>query len=145
MSVMALTSVSANSITWDEVLPAMFGDPRFRRSKTSGRRWFVEIDGCRVGIVVSLRTADRDNHALNKEDFDKLLELRRAGSFDVAFVVLAALGENFASEYVGHRDAEEFFEELKVVRFRTGQFGDYWLMRGDFSLVDAELVVPEGW
>lgn len=129
---------------WGELLPDMFSNSHFHKSKTSRRRWHAEINGSRVGVVVAWRPADYENHALNIEDVDKLLELKRAASFDAAYVVLATTGENFASSYVGHRDAEELSEKLEAVHFRTGPHGDYWLLRGDFSPLDAEPDFP-GW
>ena len=121
---------------WDELLPNIFTDPRFRKSKKSRRRWHAEINGTRVGIVVALRPVDYDNHGLNKEDIEQLLKLRRDGTFDAAFVVLASVGM-----YIGHRDAEELFETLKGVPFRTGGHGDYWLLPLDDVAEDD----PRNW
>ena len=121
----------------------MFTDPRFRKSKTSRRRWQAEINGTRAGIVVAWKPAGYDNHALNKDDIDLLLKLKHEGTFAEVFVVFASADENFDSTYVGHCDAAEFSETLKSVPFRKGPHGDYWLMRPDFSLLDD--VDERGW
>jgi hypothetical protein len=70
---------------------------------------------------------------MNKDDFDKLLELRHNTSFNAVFVVIAALSENFERTYVGHRDAEELAEHLKSARLRKGPHGEYWLLQDGVS------------
>lgn len=136
-----LTTAPTN---WDELLPTMFTDPRFHQNKKNRRRWYAVINGCRAGIVVASRTANFDNHSLNKEDIDQLLKLRKDGTFDVVFIVLASVGENYASEYIDHRDAEQLYETLQSVLFRKGPYGEYTLLCGDFTLLDAEIGFP-GW
>jgi hypothetical protein len=125
---------------WHDHLPNIFTDSRFY--KTSRRRWQIEVNGARAGIVVAWRPADYENFALNKADLDRLLQLKQDASFAAAFVVLATVTGNFPSGYVGHRDAEELHEALKTVRFRTGPHGEYWLLREDFSLLDADTHIP---
>jgi hypothetical protein len=135
-----MTMLTTTTPNWDELLPNIFHDSHFHKS--SRRRWQGQFNGARAGIVVAWRPADYDNYALNKADIERLLELRREATFDAAFVVLATVSGNYGSSYVGHRDAEEFYETLKVVRFRTGPHGDYWLLREDFSPLDAEMWIP---
>jgi hypothetical protein len=120
---------------WHEHLPNIFTDFRFR--KTTRRRYQFPFNGIVAGIAVAWRPADYDNFALNKDNLDRLLELRRDGSFAAAFVVLASAGGTFDSAYIGHRNAEELYETLKTVPFRKGPHGDYWLLRTDFSPFDA--------
>lgn len=128
---------------WNELLPRIFTDPRFQKSRTSRRRWQANINGTRVGIVVAWRPADYDNFALNKADIELLLKLKQEGTFDEVFVVLASADENFDSTYVGYCDAVEFYETLKSVPSRKGPHGNYWLIRGDFSLLGD--VSERGW
>jgi hypothetical protein len=121
---------------WAELLPNMFHDNRFH--KTSRRRWQTQINGTRAGVVVASRSVDYQNYALNRADLDRLLELKRDGSFHAAFVVFAAVTGNFGQAYVSHRDAEELSETLKSVPSRSGQYGEYWLLREDISPFDFE-------
>ena len=84
------------------------------------------MNGIRAGIVIAWRPTDYPNFGLNKSDADRLLELRRPGSFDAVFVVLATISGN-EPVYIGHREAEELLETLKSVRLRNGPYGEYWL------------------
>ena len=93
----------------------------------------MPIDGAVAGIAIAVKPNNQPNYGLNKDDFDRLLALRRDGSFAAAFVVLAS-GWN---TYIGHRDAEELYEILKNVPVRNGPYGDYWLFRENFSPLDA--------
>jgi hypothetical protein len=114
---------------WDSIVPNIFTDPRFHKSNSSSRRWQVAIDGSRAGMALAYRPDDRSNFALNKADLDRLLELKRDGSFNAAFVVIAAINGDFERAYIGHRDAEELAEQLKSARLRKGPHGDYWLLQ----------------
>jgi hypothetical protein len=107
----------------------IFNDDRF--CPTSRSRYQAVIDGRRIGVVVAWRNNQYDNHALNKDDIDRLLDLKRDGTFAEAFVV-SARGPR--SIYVSHRDAEQLFKELKSVSPRSGPYGEYWLLREDLSL-----------
>jgi len=128
------------ALNWNELLPNIFNDSRFH--KTSRRRWQIGLNGMRAGIVVAWRPVDYENFGLNKADIDRLLELRRDASFDAAFIVIGTVSGNFGRTYVGHRDAEELFETLKSVPFRNGPYGEYWLLREDFTPLDATTDVP---
>ena len=139
----APTNIVQPATNWNELLPNIFTDSRFQKSRTSRRRWQAEIGGSRAGIVIAWRPAGYDNHALNKADIELLLKLKQEGTFDEVFVVLAAAGEKFTNAYVGHRDAAEYYETLKTVKFRDGPHGEYWLLCGDFSLLDD--VDERGW
>jgi hypothetical protein len=116
---------------WDQLVLNIFTDTRFHKANGSNRRWQVAIDGVRAGIVVAWRPENYDNFALNKADFDRLLELRRNASFNAAFVVTAAVSGtgDFERVYVRHRDAEQLAETLKSARLRKGPHGDYWLLQ----------------
>jgi hypothetical protein len=118
---------------WDEILPSIFSDNR-RFRQTSRSRYHANIDGSRAGIVVAWRTISFDNHALGQEDFQRLLELKRNGTFAHAFVVAAKRIQPFS--YVAHRDAEELWGMLESVLPRAGTFGNFWLLREDLSPFD---------
>ena len=89
--------------------------------------------------MVAWRPAEYENFALNKADLDRLLQLKRDGSFAAVYVVLACVGETFGNAYIAHRDAEELYETLEAVPLRSGPHGQYWLLAGeDFTPLDAE-------
>lgn len=121
---------------WHDHLPNIFTDARFIR--TPPRKYQLPIDGVVAGIVVAMKPANQNNFGLNKTDFDRLLELLHDGSFAAAFVVLASGW----TTYTGHRDAEELYVTLKNVPIRNGPYGDYWLLREDFSPLDAAAPIP---
>lgn len=124
---------------WNEIIPNIFHDPRF--VKTSRRRRQIAVNGVRAGMVIAWQPDDYENHALNKSDTDRLVELRRDALFNAAFIVLATIS-NYEPVYVGHREAEELLETLKSVRLRKGPHGDYWLLKGDFTPFDARISIP---
>jgi hypothetical protein len=116
-----------------DLMPNIFTDARFHKSNRSSRRWQVAISGNRAGIVLAWRPDERNNFALNKADLDRLLELKRDGSFNAAFVVIASINGDFERTYIGHRDVEELAEELKSARLRRGPHGEYWLLQEGVS------------
>ena len=122
-------------MNWDEYLPNIFTDKRFR--KTSRRKYQFALNGAAIGIVVAWKPVDYDNYALNEEDMVKLLYLKQEKQFDAVFVVLATINGNIA-EYVGHRAASEVNETLKSVPPRDGPHGKYWLLRQDFLALDYQ-------
>jgi hypothetical protein len=111
---------------WDAIIPNIFTDTRFHQ--TGRARFQINIDGTRAGMVVAWRTANFDNHALNVDDFEKLLELKRANKFEAAFVVAATrikysgYGNRFVQTYVNHADAENFSAKLNSMPL-NGPFG----------------------
>jgi hypothetical protein len=126
-----LTQRSSTMPDWDKILPNIFTDTRFHQ--TGRARFQINIDGARAGIVVAWRTANFDNFALNVEDFEKLLELKRAGKFEAAFVVAATrikysgYGNRFVLTYVAHADAEKFSASLTSMPL-NGPFGFFWIL-----------------
>jgi hypothetical protein len=112
-------------------LPNIFLGPLWRQ--TSRYRFRANIDGARVGVVIAARTWRFDNHALNKSDFDRLLEAKSGGKIDFAFVVAARVSKDNVYTYVGYRNAEELHQDLKDVAPRTSEFGFFWVLRPDLT------------
>jgi hypothetical protein len=117
----------------DELIPRIFTDPRF--VKTGRRRWALQFDQMWVGLVAAWRPGDYENHALNQEDIERLIEKWGDGSLDAGYVVLATI-ENSQPSYVGHLDAKQVYDSVKLIPPRNGQYGSFWLIREDFSLFD---------
>ena len=67
----------------ETALPNIFFGPPWRQ--TSRYRYRAKIDGARVGVVVAARTWRFDNHALNKSDFDRLLEAKLSGKISLSW------------------------------------------------------------
>jgi hypothetical protein len=135
-------SVKPGHVEWDQLAPKIFNDANFHKANGSSRRFQRAVNGTKAGFVVAWRPANYDNFALNKADFDRLLELRRNDSFDAAFVVIAAVTGSydtgdFNRVYVGHRDAEQLAEILKSARLRKGPHGEYWLLQEDCSPLET--------
>jgi hypothetical protein len=123
------------NVHWHDLLPSIFSDHRFRQ--TGRGRFYGSVDGARAGVVVAWRGAEYDNHAINRDDLTRLLDLKRNGTFEAAFVVAARRSRNSAHVYVGARDADEVQQALETVPLRAGPFGDYWLLREDLKPVAA--------
>ena len=117
-------------VDWDDILPKIFTDTRFHQ--TGRARFQIHIDGTRAGIAVAWRSANFDNHTLNMQDYEALLELKRANKFDAAFVVAATSIKSGHSlrrvqTYVAHIDAEKLSTNLKSMPI-DGKFGPFWLL-----------------
>jgi hypothetical protein len=106
---------------WPNVLGGMFTDRRFRQFKKF--RWYGEVDGARVGVVVANKSPQYTSYALNKGDFDGLLAAKRSVKVDLAFIVAVANGS-----FIAHHDAEEYAERLRDLTPRSGQFGEFWTL-----------------
>jgi hypothetical protein len=123
---------------WDELIQHIFDDPRFHKTHGSSRRWQVAVNGVRAGIIVAWRPDEYPNYALNKADLDRLLELKRSGSFNAAFIVIATITGEFERHYVGHRGAEVLAGELKSARLRKGPHGEFWLLQDGVSPLEIQ-------
>jgi hypothetical protein len=119
----------------DELLPNMFSDRRFVQSRS--RRYKTIIDDVPIGVVVALRGMLHDNFALNADDLDALLKRKHDGTFSAVFVVLANVDTNRGRLYVTHFEAETLHDDLAATPARKGQYGLYWLLRPDRSVVGA--------
>ena len=126
---------------WDKILPEMFIDRRFTPS--GRRRYQALIDGVSVGIVVAFKPHNYENYGLNHDDMAKLIYFQQERHFQVIFVVLATDDGN-GPIYVGHRDAVEVDKAIGNVKCRQGPWGEYWLLRPDFMLIDYQLRI-QGW
>jgi hypothetical protein len=125
---------------WHDLVPHIFDDPRFL--KTGRRRFQLQLDARWAGIVVAWKPPGYENYGLNREDIERLIEKRDDGSLDAGFVVLATI-ENSQGGYVAHRDGEEVYESVKGIPPRSGQYGEYWLLRADFSPFDDLAIARE--
>jgi hypothetical protein len=119
---------------WNDILPNVFNGAPFHQTARS--RYRADIDGIRCGVVIAWRGLNYDNHALAKEDLDRLIEFKLNGKLDVSFVIAARRFKYSAHTYVAHCDAEELHEVLASVSPRHGDYGPYWLLRQDLKPLD---------
>ena len=137
-----LLAVQKPEPDWHAVIPTIFTNPQ-QFIQTGRRRYQVGLDGKWAGIAVAFRPLDRDNYGLNCEDLERLTEKIRDGSLDAGFVVLATIGDDKRPAYVAHRDGQSVYDSVKVIPPRNGQYGSFWLLRGDFSLFDDLAIARE--
>ena len=136
-----MTTTDELRTNWQAMLPNIFSEARFRQK--SHARFYASLNGKRAGIAVAFRTASYDNYALNNSDLARLLELRRAGTFDEAFVVAAKRAHNALPVYVGSCEAEEVQRVLAGVPLCSGPFGDYWLLREDLAPLTQSAIADD--
>jgi hypothetical protein len=111
-----------NDSQWKSILSGMMsGDGRFKQFKKF--RWYGEVDGMRIGVVIANKSAQYTSYALNKADFDGLISAKQKGKLDLAFVVAVANGA-----YTTHHNAEEYAGLLADLQPRSGQFGAFWTL-----------------
>jgi hypothetical protein len=120
------------------VLPSVFTDPRWR--VLSRWRLYADVDGFKFGVVLATKAPQYDSFALNKGDMDRLLAGKRSGKIDQAWVVMAKTNGLNAMTYVDHIEAERLNDMLKMMRPRSGAFGEFWTLPA--SITTAGIVDP---
>jgi hypothetical protein len=108
-------------------LSKIFTDSRYRRI---GRfRYFGEIDGIKIGVVLTTKNQSFDNWALNKPDLDRGIAGKRDGRIDAVFVVAAKTNGGVSIPgYVDHIDAEKLAAQLIPEMLRVGRFGEFYVL-----------------
>ena len=112
----------------DEFVASVFADPRWEWFDR--RRYFAEHDGTKIGVVLATWTPQFENFALNKNDTDRLLEAKRQGNVNHAYIVFAKRNGVGRMEYHCHREAESFYEAvLRHAQIIDGKYGPFWVIR----------------
>jgi hypothetical protein len=121
--------MGSNIDKYRDVLAGIFTDDRFQQYGPC--RWYGEVDITRVGIVLATYNARYRNYGLNKGDYDRLLDAKRSGKLDEAFVVMAARDGNGARVYRDSADAEVLKAMvLADIQPRDGEFGPFYALPG---------------
>jgi hypothetical protein len=115
----------------------MFLDSRFEQFGKN--KFFRELDGHRIGVVLATRTNNFDGHALNKHDLDRLIAAKREGKIDAAIVVAAKInGGRTAPVYRGETDAEELAAKLTNDLLIPGKYGEFYALPPGLAFPDYE-------
>jgi hypothetical protein len=111
----------------------MFTDGRFRRIRD--RIYFAEIDDKKIGVVLATIYGNYDNYALNRAEYERVLNAKREGRIDLAFVVAVRFnGFGKPPEYHSANHIEAL--DLTGCRKVDGRYGEFWpLQLGD---IDAD-------
>jgi hypothetical protein len=91
------------------------------------RKYSVVIDDLLTGIVLATQTDGFYRPALNKAEFDGLLEAKREGRIAEAYIVVAQINGRTRT-YCGEIEAERLVTQLNGVVPRTGQFGEFYVL-----------------
>jgi hypothetical protein len=106
-------------------LSKMFEDGRFKRYGL--RKYFSEIDGKKIGVVLATKSNGYDTCALNKTEFDDALRAKHEGRIDEAYIV-AAKAANGAMTYWDQIDAEQLSAKLVNMTMKAGRYGDFFVL-----------------
>jgi hypothetical protein len=120
-----------------DYLANIFTDSRFRQIR---RNCLVgDVDGATVGVVLATRNPDYDNFALNKPDAERLLDGKRKGRVDQAYIVAAHIS-GVKRTYSGSMPAEEVWHKIEVsgLQPRTGRFGEFFVLPPGFIPDDED-------
>ena len=110
-----------------DFVPTIFsGDPRWH--KKGRHRYLSEFKGKKIGVVLATMAPGFDSYALNKNDYDSLLEARSSGKIDQAFIVAARQSGPNQFEYRSAVEAEKLQAVLTGMPRRGGRFGDFWTL-----------------
>jgi hypothetical protein len=107
----------------DNILAEM---PRFRR--VGRNRYFAEIDGRKIGVVLATQNPTYDDLALNKSDLDRVVAAKRDGKLDDALVVAARIDHRGAQTFFDQIDGELLQEKLASELPRDGKFGEFYVL-----------------
>src|SRR5262249_12758526 len=113
---------------WGDVLRDVFNDKRFtevRRNCLQGT-----VDGVKVGIVLATMSPPYITFALNKPDFERLIDSKHDGKVDRSFVV-AARGSSPANRtFCSWMEAEELAAHLRAygIAPRDGRYGEFYIV-----------------
>lgn len=116
---------------YNSVLAGMLTDLRFRRFKRF--RYYGEVNGAKIGVVIANKNMQYHNYTVNKEDLADLLAAKHRGAIDHAFIVAVDNGA-----FIECHDAEEMHNGLLVhLQTRNGQFGEFWTLT-DYEMTGEE-------
>jgi hypothetical protein len=104
----------------------MFTDPGWKR--ISRYIYFKELDGGqKIAVVLATMAPNRDSFALNKGEFERVLNGKRDGKVDHAFVVAVKLARPY--EYQGAEFAEALAVRLANRPTIDGIYGEFWALQ----------------
>jgi hypothetical protein len=106
-------------------LREIFSSGHFKQH--GARKFFGEIDGRKIGVVLATKGADYDSAALNRAEFNAALRGKREGRIDEAYVV-AATFTNGRHVYWDHIEAEQLETKLANEAPRAGRFGEFYVL-----------------
>ncbi len=109
-----------------DALKDMFTDNRFQR--IGRNRYWAEVDGRKIGVVLATKNARYDDHALNKADLDRVLAAKREGRLDDAFVVAAKTNGSGIPIFSDQIDAETLASKLAGELPMVGRFGEFFVI-----------------
>jgi hypothetical protein len=107
-------------------LATMFTDPRWRR--IARYIYFAEI-GENIAVAAATMSPNRDSFALNRGEFERVLNGLNAGKADQAFVVAAKLNGGRPPEYQGAVDAEMLAARSASRPTIDGIYGEFWSLQ----------------
>jgi hypothetical protein len=99
----------------------MFGDGRFERKDL--RKYFGEIDGKKIGVVLATKNSGYPDCALNRIELEGLLRAKQEGRLDEVYVVAVSNGR-----FLEQIEAGELAAKLTNEMPRTGRFGDFYVL-----------------
>jgi hypothetical protein len=90
-------------------------------------------------VVLATRNPDYNTFALNKPDLQRLLDGKRNGRVDEAYIVTAHIS-GIQRSYCGAMAAEEVWHKIEVfgLRPRTGRFGEFFVLPPGFVPDDED-------
>jgi hypothetical protein len=107
-------------------LSHIFTDSLWQR--LSRYRYYGEIDGVKIAVVLATKNPSFDNWALNKPDYDRAIAGKHDGRVDEAYVVAAKVNGAGVPQYCDQIDAEELRLKLANEVPRVGRFGEFFVI-----------------
>ena len=109
-------------------LKTMFSDGQWRRIRD--RIYYAEIDGKKIGVVLATMSPNRNDYALNRAEYERVINGKREGKVDLAFVVAVRLsGFGKPPEYHSANHIEAV--SLTGCRKIDGRWGEFFALQLD--------------
>jgi hypothetical protein len=98
-----------------------------RFSRVGRNRYFAEIDGRKIGVVLATQSPTYDEFAVNKSDLDRVVAAKRDGRLADAVVVAARIDRG-AQTFLDQIDGEVLQAKLASEPTRDGKFGAFYVL-----------------
>jgi hypothetical protein len=124
-----------NKLDLKLILQTMFTNPAFQRLAVNETRpnelYFGHLDGLKIGAAAIFPSRSGDDCALSEPVLKRLLDGKRSGKIDHAYVVQAERGAQ--KIFVDCIDAEELQRKLSSLPPVIGVYGPYWWVPRHFK------------
>jgi hypothetical protein len=128
----------------------MYADPDFIPfSRTSTKRlcypnrlFYADKQGCRLGVLTTMRKPPRTHWSINKSGLDYLLAAEQEQRIHIGFVTLSSNGIDDKPKVIAVASAMQVAHDLSVHPCCEGRWNSHWWVNEHFKCDDALMFEP---